>query len=218
MKLKYGITAGAIFAVLLSFSTLALADGEQMYAVTVTNITKGTLFTPILVVTHKPGHPVFELGEPASDELAAIAEGGDTGPFQDKILSSGMGYDAVSTGAPLFPGESVTVNVKAKGRFNHVSLAAMLLPTNDGFIALNGMRLPYKSLTQIIPGYDAGSEMNDELCANIPGPQCGGEGLSEAGGEGHVHIHNGIHGIGNLSASDYDWKNPVASVKIMRVK
>ena len=218
MKLKYGITAGVMFAVMM-FSSLAFADNEKVYSVTITNITKGTLFTPILVVTHKPGHPVFQLGEPASEELIAIAEGGDTQPFQDKLLGSGMGYDAVSTGAPLLPGESVTVTVKTNGRFNHVSLAAMLLPTNDGFVAINGMRLPYRMNTTVVPGYDAGSEINDELCDNIPGPHCGGSPFSVEDGEGYVHIHNGIHGIGGeLSASDYDWKNPVAYVKIVRAK
>ncbi|WP_455209849.1 spondin domain-containing protein [Kaarinaea lacus] len=218
MKLKHGITAGLLFAVLFAFTTLAVADDEKMYSVTITNITKGTLFTPILVVTHKPGHPVFQLGEPASEELIAIAEGGNTQPLQDKLLNSGMGYDAASTGAPLLPGESVTVNVGAKGKFNHISLAAMLLPTNDGFIAINGMRLPHKMRTKVLAGYDAGSEINDELCANIPGPHCGGSPFSVEDGEGYVHIHNGIHGIGNLSASDYDWKNPVATVKITRMK
>jgi hypothetical protein len=158
------------------------------------------------------------LGEAASDELAAIAEAGDTDPFKEKILKSGIGFDAASTGAPLLPGNSVTVKVKAKGKFNHVSLAAMLLPTNDGFVAINGMRLPYKMHTQVIPGYDAGSELNDELCAHIPGPQCGGEALSVDDGEGYVHIHNGIHGIGNLNSSDYDWNNPVAIVNIKRMK
>jgi hypothetical protein len=222
MKLKYGFAMTILYTMVLAMSlsmpslVLADEDGGKMYSVTITNISKGTIFTPTLVVTHKPGHPVFQLGEAASDELAAIAEAGDTQPLQDKILGSGMGYDAVSTGAPLPPGESVTVEVRAKGRFNHISLAAMLLPTNDGFFAINGMRLPKRARTQVIPGYDAGSETNDELFAHIPGP-FGGEGLSpNDSGEGYVHIHNGIHGIGDMYASDRDWKNPVAIVKIMR--
>lgn len=224
MTSKHGYAARILLTLLatLALSGHVLAGDRDpdanMYAVTITNITKGTLFTPILVITHKAGHPVFQLGEPASEELVAIAEGGATQPLQDKLLSSGMGYDAVSTGAPLLPGKSVTVEVSAKGPFNHVSLAAMLLPTNDGFIAINGMRLPFRMDTQVIPGYDAGSETNDELCASIPGPHCGGEAFSEAEGEGYVHIHNGIHGIGDLSAADYDWKNPVAIVKIKRMK
>jgi hypothetical protein len=219
MKLKYGFTAVVMLVLSLAFSTSVMAGNDDtMYSVTITNITKGTLFTPILVVTHKPGHPIFKLGEAASEELAKLAEGGDTMPLQHKLMASGMSYDAVSTGAPLMPGDSVTVEVKAKHRFNHISLAAMLLPTNDGFIAINGMRLPFRSSTTVIPGYDAGSEMNDELCASIPGPQCGGEGFNMEDGEGYVYIHSGIQGGADLSPNAYDWKNPVATVKIVRMK
>jgi len=31
-------------------------------------------------------------------------------------------------------------------------------------------------------------------------------------GEEFIHIHRGVHGIGNISASEYDWRNPVAEV------
>jgi hypothetical protein len=37
------------------------------------------------------------------------------------------------------------------------------------------------------------------------------------GGEGFVHIHAGIHGIGNLEASEYDWRNPVARITVRQV-
>ena len=95
----------------------------------------------------------------------------------------------------------------------------MLLPTNDSFVALNRVRLPrYGKATYFARGYDAGSEPNDEWCANIPGPVCGGAGASpEAGGEGFVHVANGIHGIGDLDAAVYDWRNPVAKVVIKAV-
>ena len=71
----------------------------------------------------------------------------------------------------------------------------------------------------IPPGYDAGSELNDELCLNIPGPVCGGAGGSpEAGGEGYVHISGGISGKADLAAATYDWRNPTAKIVIKRVR
>ena len=97
----------------------------------------------------------------------------------------------------------------------------MMLPTNDGFIGLNSVLAPRRgTLVYLSPGYDAGSEPNDELCLNIPGPTCGGEGsspLNDPANEGYVHINRGIHGIGDLSASVYDWRNPVAKITISRV-
>jgi hypothetical protein len=33
-----------------------------------------------------------------------------------------------------------------------------------------------------------------------------------------VHISSGIHGIGNLQPASYDWRNPVARIKISAVR
>ncbi|CDH44565.1 MAG: spondin domain-containing protein [Candidatus Competibacteraceae bacterium] len=192
--------------------------GEPMYEVTITNITRGTFFTPILVASHRSGVNLFTLGQPASDELAILAEGGDVAPLKQALRADPRVVDVADSGGLLKPGESVTVRVAARSA-DRISLAAMILPTNDGFIALNGIEAPrFGSLNDRVPGYDAGSEPNDELCASIPGPQCGGVGVSAAaGGEGFVHIHAGIHGIGDLKAADYDWRNPMASITITRV-
>lgn len=193
--------------------------GNPMYAVTITNLTRGSSFTPILVASHRPGVELFALGQPASDELAAMAEGGDTMPLEDMLLNSGRLVGTGHSQGLLGPGQSVTVEVPA-GNANRISLAAMILPTNDGFIALNGVEVPRAgSQYYLVPGYDAGSEPNDESCMSIPGPTCGGEGGSpNVGGEGFVHIHAGIHGVGDLSAADYDWRNPVATVKVERIR
>lgn len=37
-------------------------------------------------------------------------------------------------------------------------------------------------------------------------------------GGGYVHISSGIHGIGNLQPASYDWRNPVARIKISAVR
>ena len=95
----------------------------------------------------------------------------------------------------------------------------MLLPTNDTFVAVNSMSLPKRASSglALALAYDAGSEENDELCVNIPGPHCGGSPFSAGLAEGYVHISRGISGEGDLYASDYDWRNPVAHVSIRRV-
>lgn len=193
-----------------------VGDRDSMYEVTITNITRGSLFSPILVASHREGVSLFALGQPASVELAHIAEGGNIDPLKRVLQADDRVFDITDSGGPLMPGQSVTVRVGAQG-VDQISLAAMIVPTNDGFIALNGVQAPRSgSVTYSIPGYDAGTELNDENCASIPGPQCGGQGFSEADGEGFVHIHRGIHGIADLKAEDYDWRNPVASVTIKK--
>jgi hypothetical protein len=126
--------------------------------------------------------------------------------------------------ALIDPGKSGTVTVDTTADFNQMSLVSSLIPTNDAFIAVNGI-VGLKgdaALSLFVPAYDAGSERNDELCASVFGPsltECGGAGGGgrPGEGEGFVHIHNGIHGVGNLSAALRDWRNPVARILIRRL-
>ena len=47
---------------------------KRAYEVTLTNITKGQRFTPQLFTTHSRSVSLFEVGEPASEEIATLAE------------------------------------------------------------------------------------------------------------------------------------------------
>lgn len=209
----------AVFGGLLITSTTASADNKPVYKVTITNITHSISFTPILVASHRKGVSLYKLGAAASDELSAVAEAGDTGPLAAQLKNNHRVADVQSSDGLLAPGDSVTVSVAAKKGARHISLASMMLPTNDGFIALNAVKAPrHGSVSYYSSAFDAGSEPNDELCISIPGPTCGGTGPSpEAGGEGYVHIHRGMHGIGDLAPDVYDWRNPVAKITITRM-
>ncbi len=214
--------AGLLFIGLMGVAGTAAGAN---YEVTVTNLTRGQQFTPILVATHKEGVRLFTLGQQATPELQILAEEGNTGPLTALLEGLGEVREVNTSPGLLNPGASVTITVRGGGGFDHVSVGAMLIPTNDAFFALNGVEGPKgnKALTFFSPAYDAGSEVNDELCASIPGPffaECGGPGggAQVAGGEeGYVHIHAGIHGIGNLNAAQRDWRNPVAMITIRRV-
>ena len=191
----------------------------QVYAVTVTNITMGQSFTPLLVATHTSDVSFFKLGAAPSAELAALAEGGATGGLQG-VLNSQPEYvmDTATSGMSLIgPGEEVTIYVTGNRDYNRLSLAGMLLPTNDTFVAMNSMALPRNYASRLALAFDAGSETNDELCINIPGPHCGGVPFSGGLAEGYVHISRGISGEGDLLASEYDWRNPVARVSVRRM-
>ncbi|MGH9908959.1 MAG: spondin domain-containing protein [Pyrinomonadaceae bacterium] len=198
----------------------------QRYQVTITNLTRGQQFTPILVASHREGLRLFELGEPVNAQMEILAEEGNTAPLAGLLSGMPEVSDVISGTGLTDPGRSVTLTVETHGGFDHISVAAMLIPTNDAFFAINGVELPRgrRALTLFSPAYDAGSERNDELCASIPGPffaECGGPGggAAPAGDEeGFAHIHAGIHGIGNLMASRRDWRNPVARVIIRRIQ
>ena len=110
----------------------------------------------------------------------------------------------------------------------YVSLAVMGVNTNDMFVGFSGVRLIEEKnglLTKtelaetrlFSPGYDAGTEENDENCANIPGPACGGNG-APGGGEGVVYIHPGIVGGAGLTPAPYDWRNPMLCMEVSFTK
>lgn len=228
------ITSRAIFKTLLgAFLLLPLifanaqangkSQGTGKYRITITNLTSGQVFSPVLVVSH--GRPVslFKLGEPASDELAQLAEGGATQPLIDSLAGNRYVFDHAVSDGPVLPGQ--TVNIELSSHYaGRISLASMLVNTNDAFVALNGVRAPYRyAASYTARAYDAGSEKNDERCMNIPGPACAGMGNEQGGvlgdpGEGFVFVHSGIHGIGALDEAATDWNNPVAAVSIRRIR
>ncbi|WP_025819506.1 spondin domain-containing protein [Shewanella marina] len=206
----------------LAASASAFADNQRVYEVTVTNLTKGIAFTPFLGATHKKGMQLFRLGHAASDNVANVAEGGDISGLKDELDNT---YSVASTAASaglLTHGQSVTFTIDGQARFNHLSLISMLLPTNDTMVSLRGKKLP-KQKGQVVHyrmhAYDAGTEVNSELCSDIPGPQCGGNPFSvpAASDEGYVYPSPGIHGEADLSRFDYGWQAAVAKVKIKRI-
>jgi Spondin_N len=216
-------------------ATGALADDNKdhaVYEVSITNITKGQTFTPQLIAIHTDSVALFELGAPASDELAVLAEGGSTAPLTELLQKQGReNVGAVTTiGALLAPGATAVAIIEAPAKHEYLSSAGMLIPTNDTFFAVNRQRLPKRgAVTAFAQAYDAGTEANDQKCSNIPGPRCGGAGLSagtNAGDEGFVHIGNGFHELGAgdgatgeiLRPFQYDWRNPVAMIRIKRLR
>ncbi|MEH6518131.1 MAG: spondin domain-containing protein [Halioglobus sp.] len=206
----------------------ALAAQTAQYEVTITNLTPGQTFTPQLVMTHSSDFSLFDLGRPASVALEILAEGGDTSAVADDAAN--FATETQTIGALLGPGEETSITISGPKKRGFFTVAAMMIPTNDTFIAANRVALPTKgSLMSMLFAYDAGTEMNDQNCLNMPGPRCGGIGYSPDpadGDEGFVHIGNGFHELGEDSESEgeilgprvYDWRNSVARVVVRRLQ
>ena len=137
------------------------------YEVTVTNLTHGLHFTPLLLSAHPEDTRFFYTGEPSSPELQALAEGGDTTSLAALLesVSASVNIDD----ALLAPGESRTFLISNTDNpaNTQLSIAGMLLPTNDGFVGLNSLTLPVgeahdtDATTDTNP--DDGTEPTDEL-------------------------------------------------------
>ncbi|GEM_PF-670317 len=221
---RYRILIGlGLLSILGSFSSFVFA--EDTYEITITNLTRGQTFSPILALTHKEGIRAFMAGEPAIPQLVAIAEEGNTAPALSVIAQfPNLIKDGKDSGGPLNPGKKTTIILKGGDNATHLTVLSMLIFSNDAFMALNGKPLPTSDqpVTYFVNAFDAGSEANDESCSNIPGqlPEpCNTTNpavITE--GEGFVHIHSGIHGIGDLAPAQYDWRNPVAKISIRKVE
>ncbi|MCP3915894.1 MAG: hypothetical protein GY711_10085 [bacterium] len=174
------------------------------------------IFSPPLVVSHNSDSRLFELGEASSPALAQLAEEGDNSVLARTVDSDFNVRDFRSNGPPIMPGQSASIMVIADDVHTQLSLASMLVSTNDAFTAVRNLTVPTDgSATVLARAYDAGSEANSEDCAFIPGPPCGASGAHDpALAEGHVHIHAGVHGIGSIDASLRDWRDAVAEVKV----
>jgi hypothetical protein len=234
----------------LRASTALILSGLILWAparaadltVSITNLTHGTWFTPLLVAAHPSSFRAFSEGSPASTELQWIAEAGDTNPMQ-ATLPGGSVKVVDPAGGPLKPGASAT-SVSFKGGAgtgnSQLTVLAMLVPSNDGFVAANAINIPTApgTYTYYLKAYDAGTEANDEKKAagggiNMPGlifppflndssgkpvgVNTAAPGLTDAVKEGYVHVHRGIIGAsGNgpsaLSNTGYRWLNPVAKL------
>ena len=220
----------AVTTLTLTLATgIAVAQPGVRYEVTITNITPGQSFTPQLVVTHPASAILFRLGEPASEPLEILAESGDTQPLTTAL--EGVATDVTTIPGLLGPGEQVSTEITGNPGRGYISVAAMMSPTNDSFVAMNRVKLPASgAVQQLVPAYDAGTEYNDQSCANIPGPQCGGAGEGHSPGpndddEGFVHIGNGIHELGDednqgnalIDPKSYDWRNSVARITVRRM-
>ncbi len=220
-------------------TAMTTAASAASYEVSVTNLTSGIHFTPIIVATHSPSVQMFAAGTAASSELQAIAEGGDTSSMAALLESVGA---TVANGSGLLaPGGTATFTID-DGAGSVLSLASMLLPTNDGFVGLNSVALPSGGAGDYVVydaiGYDAGTEANDEIVgsgapgeAGFPAPPpvvatgtgTGGSGVPGQA-EGFVHVHrnvlgdlDGNGGISDINAYVHRWLNPVARVTITRM-
>lgn len=222
---------------ILPFALSLLAGAQAQAAqleISVTNITGGNTFTPVLTAAHSNQIYLFKTGMMATDALATMAEGGNVAPLAAMIADSNAGVSATAPGmTPAGMSNSVMLDSMD---YPYLSLTAMILPSNDGFIGLDSWMIPQVSGTYTIRinSYDAGSELNDEIIngagalgsPGIPGAPGGQGGMNAMGIPGvmesnYVHPHPGVigdfdkeGGYSDVNAAVHKWQDPVALVTI----
>lgn len=234
----------------------ANAAATHAYEVTIENLTKGQPFSPGIIVTHTKQTRVWEAGSSASDFIINLAEDGlapdnlpdgvtPDGLIEELRQQAGV-FQVVATGVPIDdntasiledapdPSSSATFTIEAAANANRLSVAVMIICTNDGFTGLSSVKLPggFKPAVFETTAYDAGSEPNTEQYADIvdpcqvigpdtgPPPIPNGNDTPE-GDVGTIQPHGGIQGIATEEGLDpalHNWDDPVARITVRRIK
>ncbi|MEZ8029486.1 spondin domain-containing protein [Enterovibrio norvegicus] len=198
------------------------------YTVTVKNLTAAQPVSPVAVLAHNDNFALFTTGEAASVPLEVMAEGGNNADLLAFSSDDNVTLTMGGTG-PIPPGgqESFTFTVDPSSA-GYLSVAGMLVNTNDAFAGFSAMDISAleagdkERVNAVI--WDAGTEVNDELAANIPGPAGGGEGVNAArGSDDQVTVHPGvISSDDGLTTSalltQHRFLNPGISVTIERTE
>ncbi|MEW6996399.1 spondin domain-containing protein [Colwelliaceae bacterium BS250] len=194
------------------------------YDISVINLTNSQPMSPITVVLHNEGS-LWNVGEMASPALEVLAESGDSSNLLalDVVLASGVGAGV------LMPGMSETIMVESVLIVpTHLSLATMLVNTNDAFTGINAMSLTNlavgESISLVTSSYDAGTEKNSELMSTIPGPAAGGEGFNASRDDvDFVAMHAGVVTVDDglsqsVLTSQHKFDNPTLRITVTRTE
>lgn len=225
---------------LLSVSALVFASSSVMaqdMSITVTNLTQGLHFTPILTSAHPSENHLFMSGETATAELQMMAEGGDISGLVSLLSNADANNSENPAAGLLAPGMSSTYMLTNDSANTHLSMVTMILPSNDGFVGLDSWEIPSEAGTYTINlnAYDAGTEANNELRGSgapgmpgmpVPPPLetsygMNGTGITDTESNTKVHIHRGSigddmadGGKSDVNNSIHRWLNPVAKLTI----
>ncbi|QDF65900.1 hypothetical protein FJQ87_03725 [Shewanella sp. SNU WT4] len=227
---------GSLTASALAISAMAMNAQAAQLEITITNLTNGNHFTPILIAAHDDDIALFRSGEDASSALQKMAEGGDISDLVAAVDGAGYPKLANPAGGLLAPSSMSNKANLETNEAMYLSVVAMVLPTNDAFIGLDSWKIPTEAGTYqvYINAYDAGTEANDEIIngggasgvAGIPaapGANGGvnGTGLNDLSGNDKVHIHPGVlgdfdaaGGVSDLDSRIHRWLNPVARMTV----
>lgn len=211
-----------IAAMMLALTACDDNHGMNEYSIKIINLTNAQPLSPPAALLHQPTFSAWSVGLAASEELEQLAEGGDS----SGLLALQPGASKYSADAPLLPGETISFTLKTGNQtLTRLTLAGMLVNTNDAFSGINAMELDKleSGHTHVVYTHalDAGTETNSELAGTIPGPADGGEGFNMARNDitpvvtyhGGVVSQNDGHGSSVLTEA-HRFDGPVLRVEI----
>ena len=203
-------------------------DDMATYEVKLTNLTANQPLSPPAAILHGEGYSAWQFGAAVSDGLEQLAESGSPVAFLAEAGTSTVVRDSQAGSGVVLPGDSAAVTLAGASADARLTLATMLVNTNDGFTGIDNQSLanlqPGQTLTLDVRTYDAGTEANSETLASVPGPAAGGEGFNLIRDDrGFVTVHSGVISAddGLLSSvlnESHRIQNPAARLVITRIQ
>ena len=208
------------------------AEEDIVYQITLTNISSTQPLSPPLLVTHEPDFSLVTTGAMASDGLRRLAEEGSNSALANELRANAKVQEVVTGTQPMRrlsgggpSGSSSSYVFTIHGREGDVlSIASMLVCTNDGFTGAMNVTLPEQGDVVILRPliFDAGTERNTERSADLS-DVCGTMGAQALPADGNARIataepialHHGLSGLGDLTTASA-WSGPVLQVVIER--
>jgi len=165
--------------------TIEFGDEPLSFVVTIKNTSDSILYpgilSPVAYVIHTDQISLFEVDEPASPALEALAEDGNTDPLATLLADSSEVLDVdVAGGGAIQPGDQVQFTVTPNAAFPYLTIGSMIVPSNDAFLAFGpeglllideatGQRRSLDVLAEEIAAeliaWDAGTERNQASAA-----------------------------------------------------
>ena len=156
------------------FGTIVVTNGATAgeFNVVLTNTSDQTVYpgilTPVAYAVHARSVQLFEPGEYATEGLERLSEDGNFQPLVDEltgamgVLSAGAQpvKDGATEGGPLMPGDSYSFSITADAAHRYLSVASMMVPSNDTFFAFEPAGLRVMNM-------DGTARSNEEIADDI---------------------------------------------------
>jgi Spondin_N len=210
------------------------AAAIHRYRITLENRTTGQVLSPGVAATHTKRVTVWSEGSRASEGIRLIAENGEQAVAISELTGRPGVFDVVDIAVPTnrVGGTAPLPNpqsfeIEASANANRLSLAVMLICTNDGFTGVSGVKLPggFRAEVHEVGAWDAGTEQNNEefdqivdACTTAGPVLAPPDGNGRVATDGLILDHPNIQGVGDLSVALHGWSFPVARITVQRLK
>ena len=206
------LMVNGVLALAMVLGTVSPSLAEY-YHVEIADLEPGQPLTPPVAVVHGDGYRLFEVGAAATAGLEALAEDGMTGALVGEAQSSpAVSQVTVGGSAPTFASYKFLVEGNPGDLF---SVASMFAKTNDVFVGVSAAALPGGDAPLVIEtqAYDAGTEQNTGMMADIPAFGNEGIGPSEGGTVSVINSYTLQDDPGATGPVTFSWP-PAARITI----